>query len=158
MRLTNKEIWRAGAFDHKRQPLKVVSGPYELRWKNLITKVDGIFQNRERVVIIVAATGNDPREPSDHDLLDARLAAVLAIKQLRWRLSRKTFCPYLRFRPYTQVEVDFDFEEAAALINDYLKHARSENPPAILPTPLLSYLLNNRPPTSSKFRNYSNHR
>lgn len=153
MRLTNKEIWRAGTFDHKRQPLNVVSGPRELRWQNLVTKVDGIFQDRERVVIIVAAIGKDPREPSNHDLMNARLAAVLARKQLRWRLSRKTFCLYLRFPPCTQVLVDFDFEETVERVINYLRDARREKPSAILPTPLLSYLLQNESFASSNSKN-----
>lgn len=158
MRLTNKEVWRAGAFDHKRQPLNVMSGPCELRWRNLVTVVDGILQDRERVVIIVAATGDDPRKPSDHDLVNARLSAVIVRKQLRWRLSRKTFCLYLRFRPHTQVEVDFDFEETVARANNYLRDARGDSSSAILPTPLLSYLIRNESLTPSKSKNLFNHR
>ncbi len=144
MKLTNQNIWKAGAFNEKRNRLDIISGPRELRWGRLVGKVDSILRGNGRLIVVVAATGDDPRNPTRQDIINVQLAALLLSKQWRYRLARREVTAYLGYASHTQVEIVVDIKRTLAEINAYFSRARNSDTADILPTPLLSYLMNRK--------------
>jgi len=144
MKLTNENIWKAGAFNGMRVRHDIVSGPRRLQWGRLVGQVDSILRGNGRLIVVVAATGDDPRNPTCLDIRNAQLASLIVSKQWRYRLVRRKVTAYLKYAPHTQVEVAVNLEKTLAETNAYFSQARNSDTAGILPTHLLSYLMNRK--------------
>tara|TARA_R110002096_G_scaffold283228_4_gene477279 strand:+ start:17519 stop:17923 length:405 start_codon:yes stop_codon:yes gene_type:complete len=131
----------AGAFNDKRRRLDVISGPTELRWGRIVTHVECVLEDPTQFIVIVAAAGNEPSNPSDIDIANAQLAAMVAWKQHRRFMQRKRTRALLRYPNGAQVEIDVDIKATMRRLNVYLASARAGTVQPTLPTPLLSYFL-----------------
>lgn len=121
---------------------RTVSGPKTFRWKQLITRVAFVAKSRDRLLVVVPALGTDPRNPSQCDVTNARLAGLVISKQLRWRLWRNRLALYLKYPNQCQLEVEANHYGTLRAIDDYFSDSKT-NSHECLPTPMLSYLLVN---------------
>ena len=122
--------------------VKLLCGPSEFRWNSLVARVEYVLQYRDRNCVIVLAAGNDPRIPSKHDVLNAKLTAVVVSRQIRFRFSRKPLKTYLKYAHNTQREVEVDLDLTAKMIKQHLAQSRQPAQAHPVPTPALAYLLN----------------
>ena len=141
MEHNNRSIWQAGAFNNRRDRLSIVSGPSEFRWNRVITRVECVLADSERVIVVVPANGHDPKSPSEFDIANARLAAAVVSRQLRHRLSTRRFHVYLQYARHVRLEVPLDIPSVIEEVTAYLDSVRKAGDEPILPTPILSYLL-----------------
>ena len=139
MTISNGTIWQAGAFSDKRS-LKVLCGPRTFRWKGLITRVEYVLVEKRKLVVVVSASGSDPRKPSEQDTLNAQLAALIVKHQRRFKISRSQISVYLLYGNSTRVEVDVNIRNAELFVDNYRKTSRLDDTGVTLPTPVLSYL------------------
>ena len=126
----------------KRSSYKLVSGPKTFKWRRLITRVDFIARSGDRVMVVVPALGTDPRNPSQCDITNARLAGLVLSKQILWRLSRNRLAIYLQYPNHCQLEVSVKHDETLHAVGIYFANSKAD-PHEFLPTSLLSYLLMN---------------
>lgn len=127
---------------HRSRAVKLLHGPREFRWKSLIAKVEYVLQYRDRNCVAVLAAGNDPRNPSKHDILNAKLTAVVVSRQIRFRFSGKSLTVYLKYPHNTQREVEVDLEVTMRMVEQHLAQSRQVGKTHPVPTPALAYLLN----------------
>jgi len=142
--MTNRENRSLHSSFHPRHSnvVELLCGPREFRWKSLVARVEYILQYHDRNCIVVLAAGNDPRIPSKHDVLNARLTAVVVSRQIRYRLSGKPITTYLKYAGNTQREVEVDLDATTRMIKQHLAQSRQLGKAHAVPTPALAYLLN----------------
>lgn len=126
----------------ERKICQPIWGPKTFKWKRLVTRVAFVARARDRLVVVVPALGTDPRNPSQCDITNARLAALVISKRLRWRLWRTSLALYLGYPNKCQVEVTANYDETLRAVETYLSKSKTDLR-EFLPTPLLSYLLIN---------------
>ena len=124
--------------------VRLVSGPWEFRWKSVIARVEYVLECADRICVVVLAAGNDPRLPSKLDILNAKLTAAVVSRQIRFRLSDKPLTTYLKYAPNTQLEVEVDLKATTKMITEHLARSRLRGKSYPVPTPALSFLLNMR--------------
>ena len=129
-------------WDDKGRNFEPICGPKTFIWKRLVTRVAFISRARDRLVVVVPALGTDPRNPSQCDITNARLAALVISKRLRWRRLRRSLALYLQYPNHCQLEINPERDETRRAVKAYFSRSKT-GPHDFLPTPLLSYLLIN---------------
>ena len=141
----NDDIWKAGAFNDKRNKPIQLCGRSRFLWKGVFTVVERISLDGHSLNIVVGAASTDCRNPSEHDLRNAALSSVVVLKQRRFRRYRKHVRTYLYFSSGALALIDVDLLAAEEQIRQSIarpqKRGQLELP---IMTALVSYLRRDR--------------
>ena len=141
IRLTNKNLWMAGALNHKRVAFRELDVPLRATWRGITAKASQILTDGERLVIIVSAAGPLRPLPSEHDVQNAQISALVFSKQpLANRY--KTVSAFLRDDCGSQFHVDVDLTAIERrLARNVLRQRRGGSRNSVVPSPLVGFLL-----------------
>lgn len=135
---SNDDIWRAGAFSDKCERAEPICGRKRFSWRGIITVVQRIEDQGGTLNIVVAAAGQDCRNPTAHDLTHAAVSALVISKQKKFRCYSERTRVYLEYAQSTIVAVDVDLVEAEHQVSQQLL---ASDPAGKLRTPLPSALV-----------------
>jgi hypothetical protein len=141
MTTDNSSIWIPSHWNAKRQPFEIICEDRELAWCGIVTRVDTVLTDHTQVLVVIQAVGSNPKKPSECDVANAELSA-LVVSQQRWRnLRRKEIRALLKFPHNCRVEVDVDLNTTKRRLKEYFANSRQPRFELPLPTPVLSYLM-----------------
>ncbi len=96
---------------------------------------------KDRLVVVIAAAGSDPSNPTKHDLTNAEISALVVSRQLRFRRYRRRGV-YLEYRGPNLREVRVDLPEIAKRVRDGLATSQTvDRQVDRTPSPIVSFLL-----------------
>jgi hypothetical protein len=141
----NVDIWRAGAFNDKRNKPVQLCARSRFLWKGVFTVVERISLDGRDLMIVVSAASPDCRNPSQHDLQHCALSSVVVLKQRRFRRYRKHVRTYLEFSSGTLTLIDVDLSAAELQIRQSIARPRKRGQLDFpIMTALVSYLSRDR--------------
>lgn len=117
---SNDDIWKAGAFNDKRDSEIQLCGCTRFTWKGVYTVVERVSAIGSALVIVLKAGGSDHRRPSEYDVRHAAIATVVVLKQHRFRCYRKSVRTYLEYRTGVIRLVDVDCRDAQSQVEQEL--------------------------------------
>ena len=137
----NRSIWLAGAFGDKSSQPKQICGRQRFEWRAITALVQRIMVDGKRLVIVVAAAGSDPRNPTQHDLTNAQISALIVSRQSQFRRYR-CLNLYLEYRGPTLLEVRVDLRKIAWRLRNRWANCEAEDSHSYkTPSPILAFLL-----------------
>lgn len=141
----NVDIWKAGAFNEKRNKPIQLCGRSRFLWRGVFTVVELISLDGRDLMIVVSAASTDCRSPSQHDLQNAAHSSVVVLKQRRFRRYRKHVKTYLEFSSGALTLIDLDLAAAEKQIRQSIARPRKRGQLEFpIMTALVSYLSKNR--------------
>ena len=144
MKTENQRIWSAGAFTGKRNRLRKASGRAYVRWHGIVAQVEALLIDRNDLVILVSAAGDNPRNPSEHDITHAQVASLIVMKQQQFSAYKKRTRTYLTYTSGCRVEVDCDLRRTEIELRKTLGDRKDKQPEVPMPSPLMSFFINRR--------------
>jgi len=147
---SNDEIWRAGAFSDKCEKAEPICGRKRFSWRGIITVVQRIEDQGGTLNIVIAAAGQDCRNPTSHDLAHASACALVLSKQRKFRRYSERMRVYLEYPRSMIVAVAIDPCEAERQVRRrFLDLEAADKLRSPLPSCLLDFLAR-----SQKNRNF----
>lgn len=122
-----------------RHPLISVN-KQEFRWQGIECRPAAVYIADRTLLVISAAEGADPREPSNFDRQNAQLTAFLVARSIRWPRSREVRA-LLRYGDGMNVEVSASAQGLSQRITECLARLQLPGPPDALPNAVMTYLL-----------------
>ncbi len=137
----NSGIWRAGAFQTNCHRPRLICGRRRFEWRCITALVQRIMLYKKRLVIVVAAAGSDPNNPTEHDLTNAQISALVISRQRRFCRNRRLGV-YLEYRGPVLREVRLNLPEIARRVGNGLANGQTVDPNGDqTPSPIISFLL-----------------
>lgn len=137
----NSSIWIPSHWNAKRQPFEIICENRELAWCGIVTRVDAVLTDHTQVLVVIQAVGGNPKKPSECDVANAELSALVVSHQ-RWRdLRRKEIRTLLTFPGNCRAEVDVDLDTTRRRLKEYFATSRQPTSELPLPTSVLGYLM-----------------
>ncbi|MEM9387040.1 MAG: hypothetical protein AAGA68_18400 [Pseudomonadota bacterium] len=100
-----------------------------------------LWRSRNRVIVKVNASGDDPRDVAQFDRLVAELTALTVARTVwRSRFGGAEICAYLVYDGPVHVAVDVDLVALRATVDHYLATSRAEDPKSV-PVHVVAYAL-----------------
>lgn len=122
-----------------RHPLRPVT-QNEFRWQGIECRPTAVYIADHALLVICAAAGSDPRDPSDFDRQNAQLAALIVARSIRWPRGREVRA-LLQYEEGMNVEVSVSLQGLSERIADCLSRLRLPSPPQRLPNAVVTYLI-----------------
>ena len=140
-RLRNDRVWKAGAFNHLRSPLRQISGPETANWKGIVARAKAILIDDNRLIIIVEPAGSIDKAPTKHDILNAQITTIVFGKQRRFR-SYKRVVTYLEYDGHVRQEIPVDGKRIEEQFKSCLASQTGGSKLRMsIPSPLASFLI-----------------
>ena len=138
----NSWIWQAGAFSDKNRSPEVLCGQQRFEWRGTTALVQRLMRVRRELWVVVSAAGTDPRQPTEHDLTNAAVTALVVCRQREFRRFRKWLRVYLEYAGPILSEAPVDLRAIAASLKKQ-ERTRSglRDSSSSTPSPIVSYLL-----------------
>ena len=140
-RLTNENLCLAGAFNHKRHPIRRLAGPTTEDWRGIVAHAEDVLLDAGCLILIIAAAKPVVPEPCEHDILNARLSSLIFRKQRQFRRYKKLRI-YLQDQNGGRLEIIPNLrateKELRAGLLAGQRNQRSNTP---IPSPLACFLL-----------------
>lgn len=139
--LTNKTLWMARALNHKRNSPRELPVSRQATWRGITARALDILDDGDRAVIVVAAAKTLRPVPSAHDILNARVSALVFSKQESVR-SFESLSVYLQDQDERRFEVRVELSAIESLVRKTLRTSAACNDAAHnLPSPVVCFLL-----------------
>lgn len=139
--LTNENLWLPGSFNNKRHPVRRLAGPTTADWRGIIAHAEDVLLDSGCLILIISAAKPLVPEPSEHDILNARLSSLIFRKQKQFRRYKKLRI-YLQDRNGIRLEVIPNLRATENELRTGLfarqRNRRSSTP---IPSPLACFLL-----------------
>ncbi len=140
-KLTNRTLWLAGAFNHKRQPVRPLSADTTANWQGIVAQAKCVLLDGDCLILIIAAAKQLKPEPSKHDILNAGVSSLVFRKQECYRAYPKTRT-YLQDENGSRFEVIPDLVVLEKQIRTRFSAPRKNEPSNTpIPSPLACFLL-----------------
>ena len=139
--LSNKTLWMAGAFNHKRQTVRQLSEGTTVSWRGIMAKAKAVLKDGNCLVLIISSATSLASTPSAHDLQNAQLSSLIFRKQKRYEV-------FPRMRTYLEDESGTRFEVTLDLLGiersvqaQTLRQMRDNHADTPIPTPVACFLM-----------------
>lgn len=137
----NRWIWLAGAFQNRCNRPELICERRRFEWRGITALVQRVMLYRKRLVIVIAAAGNDPRNPTEHDLTNAQISALVISRQSQFRRNNRLGV-YLEYPGPTLLEVRLDLRAIVEKLRNRWPVDGTCDPHACrTPSPIVSLLL-----------------
>jgi len=113
---TNKDIWKAGAFNDKRRSASLLCQRKRFEWQGVITVVERLLLDDTDLIIVIGAIGSDHRHPTLLDMTNASLATVIVINRRLFRKYRRNVRTYLEYANGVILNVRVDVQKTEQMI------------------------------------------
>lgn len=113
---TNDDIWKAGAFNDKRQSALLLCKRKRFEWKGVITVVERLLLEDTGLIIVISALGSDHQHPTPLDMTNASLATVVVVNRRLFRKYRRNVRTYLEYANGAMLEVGVDVKESEQMV------------------------------------------
>ena len=145
-KLTNKTIWKAGAWNRKRRAIRELPISRTASWRGVVARAAQLLVDGNRLVLIVAAAAPLRPEPSAHDMMNARITTLVFSQQEHCQ-RYTSIRTYLEDDKNCRYEVHCDLAAIERQIGDRLRPGQSTRQMELpIISPILSYLLRGRSP------------
>ena len=135
----NDDIWKAGAFNDRRDKPARICSRSRMTWRGIITVVERIEVVGRTLIVVIDAAGSDDRQPSNHDLTNAAVATLIVSKQRRFRRYRNRIRTYLQYGRSTLHQIDVDLSVIEKQVyRDYLMQQTAVDTRLPMISPLFS--------------------
>ena len=140
-RLRNELIWKAGAFNHLRTPLRQVSGPDRASWKGIVARAKAVLVDGNKLIIIVGPAGSIDDAPTKHDVLNAQITTIVFRNQARFR-HYKRVVTYLEYDGHVRHEIPVDVRRMERRMKICIANRSGSGKHQMsIPSPLASFLI-----------------
>jgi len=113
---TNEDIWKAGAFNDKRESALLLCKRKRFEWKGVITVVERLLLEDNGLIIVISALGSDHQHPTPLDMTNASLATVVVVNRRLFRKYRRNVRTYLEYANGAMLEVGVDVKESEQMV------------------------------------------
>ena len=113
---TNDDIWKAGAFNDKRQSALLLCKRKRFEWKGVITVVERLLLEDTGLIIVISALGSDHQHPTPLDMTNASLATVVVVNRRLFRKYRRNVRTYMEYANGAMLEVGVDVKESEQMV------------------------------------------
>lgn len=113
---TNDDIWKAGAFNNKRESALLLCERRRFDWNGVITVVERLLVEDNGLIIVISALGTDHQHPTPLDMTNASLATVVVINRRLFRKYRRNVRTYLEYANGAMREACVDVKETEQMV------------------------------------------
>lgn len=123
--LTNEDIWKPTTWNSKRERSIRVCGRKRFFWHTIYTVVERVEIQGSTLIVVVAAAGQDYRNPTEHDLANSAAAAFVVAKQRKFKPYRGDLRIYLEYPGSIVLGIDVDIDETEDRIRSSMLKEKS---------------------------------
>jgi hypothetical protein len=140
-KLTNRNLWMAGAFNHKRQSVRRIQVSTTANWQGIVAKAKSVLLDGNCLILIIATAKPLTPEPSEHDVLNAQISSLVFRKQARFH-DLPTMRTYLEDDSGVRFEIRQNLASLETQIRKTILNREQRKPlDTPIPSPLACFLL-----------------